>query len=90
MEIVNSFYGVLIGLLGWAATGLWILNAPRLSELDRRLMILCMWLIWMIPGLGTLVLNEILSISSLVIISSLTTMLWGALLFGAHLVQTRE
>jgi hypothetical protein len=90
MEIVNSLYGVLIALLGWSATGLWILNAPRLSELDRRLMILCMWLLWMIPGLGTLVLNEVLSISSLVIISSLTTMLWGGLLFGSHLVQTRE
>jgi|HigsolmetaAR206D_1030411.scaffolds.fasta_scaffold05110_6 hypothetical protein len=90
MEIVTSLYGVLIGLLGWAATGLWILNAPRLSEIDRRLMILCMWLIWMIPGLGTLVRDGLLSITSFVIICSLSTVFWGILLFAAHLVQSRE
>lgn len=64
MENFNQLQSVLIGLIGWAATAVITLNASRLTVNDRRMMLVCSWMLWMIPSLGALVYRGILTTDS--------------------------
>ena len=61
MELLYEAPGLLIGLIGWAATAVLILDSPRLSVIRRRVCLVLAWMIWMIPAFNVLVLRGLLS-----------------------------
>jgi hypothetical protein len=90
MDLLPHLQGPLIGLLGWAATGLWALGADRLSDGERRAMIVCAWLAWMLPGAGTLVLAGLFSATVLMIVMGVSTVVIAlALIAGAQRWRTK-
>ncbi len=64
MELLDHMPGLLLGLIGWAATLLALENATRLTINDRRAMLVCSWTVWMLPGFGTLVMRGVISIDA--------------------------
>lgn len=79
MEILTQIQGVLIGLIGWAATAVLTLGSLRLSTTEQRVMIVFCWTLWMIPALGTLVYQHLLEINTAALYCGTTTMLLGVL-----------
>ncbi|NTU83628.1 MAG: hypothetical protein HGA45_30370 [Chloroflexales bacterium] len=80
----------LIGLIGWAATVLVIENATRLTLNDRRAMIVCSWMLWMIPAFGALVLRGLITTDIAALYVGLTTGALGLImLVGAITPRTR-
>lgn len=81
----------LIGLIGWAATVLLIENASRLTLNDRRAMIVCSWMLWMIPAFGALVLRGLITTDIAALYVGLTTGALGLImLVGAIRVRTHR
>jgi hypothetical protein len=77
--------GILIGLIGWAATAILALGSRRLSAIEQRAMITCSWVIWMIPGVGTFVRSGALTIDAAALYIGISTaLLAGLLLIGIH------
>ncbi|PDW04701.1 hypothetical protein [Candidatus Viridilinea mediisalina] len=90
MEILFELQGFLIGLIGWAASVLMIQNSERLTVNDKRAMAVCMWVFWMMPGIGTLALQGVLTMSTAALYVGITTLALGALvLLGAVGPRTR-
>jgi hypothetical protein len=80
----------LIGLIGWAATVLMIENAPRLTLNDQRAMVVCSWMLWMIPAFGALVLRGLITTDIAALYVGLTTCVLGVImLVGAIAPRTR-
>ncbi len=85
MELLTHLPGFLLALMGWAATVLLLENATRLTVNDRRAMVVCSWMLWMIPGIGTLVLNGLLATDLAALIVATTTVALGLImLVGAN------
>ncbi|ACL24691.1 hypothetical protein [Chloroflexus aggregans] len=77
--------GILIGLIGWAATAILALGSSRLSAIEQRAMIACSWVIWMIPGVGTFVRSGALTIDAAALYIGISTaLLAGLLLIGIY------
>lgn len=77
--------GILIGLIGWAATAILALGSRRLSAIEQRAMIICSWVIWMIPGVGTFVRSGAITIDTAALYIGISTaLLAGLLLFGIY------
>ncbi|MGB9738720.1 MAG: hypothetical protein C0184_16490 [Chloroflexus aggregans] len=72
--------GMLIGLIGWAATAILALGARRLADIEQRAMIVCSWLVWMIPGFGTFVRSGAMTIDAAALYVGISTMLLAGLL----------
>ncbi|MEI8167640.1 MAG: hypothetical protein WCG26_14755 [Chloroflexales bacterium] len=84
---LQSFF---IGLIGWAATVLMIEHAARLTLNDRRAMIVCSWMLWMIPAFGALVLRGLITTNIAALYVGLTTGVLGLImLVGAIAPRTR-
>jgi hypothetical protein len=90
MELLDHTPGLLLGLIGWAATLLALESATRLTINDRRAMIVCSWTVWMLPGFGTLVMRGVISIDVAALTVALTTVALGILvLLGARMGPPR-
>jgi hypothetical protein len=89
MDILLNLQSILIGLIGWAATVLVIENASRLTVNDRRAMIVCCWMLWMIPSFGALVLNGLITTDTAALYVGLTTGALGMIVLVGALVRTR-
>ena len=89
MELLAHLPGFLLALMGWAATVLILESASRLTVNDRRAMIVCSWMLWMIPGVGTFVLNGILTTDIAALIVGATTVLLGMIMLVGAVRRTR-
>jgi hypothetical protein len=77
MEALYEVQGILIGIVGWAATALAVLSSSRLNPTERRMMVVCCWMLWMIPALGSLVYRGLLTTDSAALLCGSTTFLLG-------------
>jgi hypothetical protein len=85
MELLDHLPGLLLGLIGWAATILALESATGLTINDRRAMTVCSWMVWMLPGFGTLVMRGVMSIDAAALTVALTTIALGIIvLLGAR------
>ncbi|NJN16728.1 MAG: hypothetical protein HC822_10870 [Oscillochloris sp.] len=85
MEALYETQSVLIGLIGWAATVLATTSASRLSLNERRMMIVCSWMLWMAPALGLLAAQGLISADMAALVAGGTTLLLAmAVMFGAR------
>jgi hypothetical protein len=85
MELLDHMPGLLLGLIGWAATLLALEGATRLTINDRRAMTVCSWMVWMLLGFGTLVMRGVMSIDAAALTVALSTMALGIIvLLGAR------
>jgi hypothetical protein len=89
MDLMGELPGVLLGLMGWAATVLLIDGSSHLTVNDRRAMIVCSWMFWMIPGLGTLVLRGLLATDTAALTITFTTLALGAIMLLGSLVKRK-
>lgn len=81
--------GLLLGLMGWAATVLWIQGAARLTPNDRKAMVVCCWMLWMAPAFGTLALRGVLSTDLAALYVGLTTGALGVIMLLSVLGRPR-
>lgn len=79
MEVLAQIQGLLIGLIGWAATALLTLGSSRLSPAEQRAMIVFCWTLWMIPALGALVYRNLLEINAAALYCGVTTVVLALL-----------
>jgi uncharacterized membrane protein len=79
MEIVYQIQGVLIGLIGWAATALLTMSSSKLNAPEQRAMMVCAWAVWMIPAAGALVYRGLITADTAVIYCGTTTVLLAVL-----------
>ncbi len=77
MDGLAQIQGLLIGLIGWAATVVLTLNSTKLTGADQRAMIVFSWTLWMIPALGALVYRNLLAINEAAFYCIGTTLLLG-------------
>jgi hypothetical protein len=77
MEGLFQIQSVLIGLIGWAATVVLTLSSNRLNTNDRRMMVVCSWMLWMIPALGALVYRGLLTTDTAALYVGGTTVFVG-------------
>jgi hypothetical protein len=89
MELLTHLPGFLLALMGWAATVLILENASRLTVNDRRAMIVCSWMLWMIPGVGTFVLQGFLTTDMAALIVGATTITLGLIMLMGAIRKTR-
>jgi|ADGO01.1.fsa_nt_gi hypothetical protein len=90
MELLHDISGLLIGLIGWAATLLALDGATQLTVNDRRAMTVCSWAVWMLLGFGTLVMRGAISIDMAALTVALSTAGLGIIvLLGARLGPPR-
>jgi len=89
MDLIGQLHGFLLGLIGWAATVLVIEGATRLTVNDRRAMIVCSWMFWMIPGLGTFVLRGLMTTDTAALFIAVTTMALGLIMLIGAFVRPR-
>lgn len=90
MDLIGQLPGFLLGLIGWAATVLVIEGATRLTVNDRRAMIVCSWMFWMIPGLGTFVLRGLMTTDTAALFIAVTTMALGLIMLLGAFVYKRK
>jgi hypothetical protein len=90
MEMIFELQSFLIGLIGWAATVLLIQGAERLTINDKRAMIVCNWVLWMIPAFGALALQGVLTTSTAALYVGTTTLALGGLVLLGALGGTRR
>lgn len=74
MEVLAQVQGFLIGLIGWAATALLIMNSSKLTQADQRALTVFTWTLWMIPAVGSLVYRNLIDINSAVFYCISTTL----------------
>lgn len=60
MEALSSAPGIFIGLIGWAATALVLLEVSGVNFWQRRLLIISAWMLWMIPAFDAVVYQGLL------------------------------
>jgi hypothetical protein len=85
MELLDHTSGLLLGLMGWAATLLALEGAAGLTVNDRRAMTVCSWMVWMLAGFGTLVMRGVLSIDTAALTVTFSTIALGIIvLLGAR------
>jgi uncharacterized membrane protein YGL010W len=89
MEMLTQLPGFLLALMGWAATALMLENASRLTLNDRRAMVVCSWMLWMIPGIGTFVLRGLLSTHEAALFVAATTIAMGLIMLLGAFVRPR-
>jgi hypothetical protein len=89
MELLNLLPGVMLALMGWAATVLAVESAARLTPNDRRAMIVCSWMLWMIPGIGTFVLRGLLSTDTAALVVAATTVALGLVMLAGAINRPR-
>jgi hypothetical protein len=90
MASLYPLQSIFFGLMGWAATALVVINATRLTDNDRRAMIVCSWMLWMIPAFGALVYQGVLTTNNAAIYFSTTTLcLAAAVIVGSVRPRTR-
>jgi hypothetical protein len=90
MEVLYEVQGILIGIVGWAATALAVLSSARLKPTERRMMVVCCWMLWMIPALGSLVYRGLLTTDSAALLCGSTTILLGMIaVFSSWRPKTR-
>lgn len=77
MEVFQELQGILIGIVGWAATALAVLSSSRLNPTERRMMVVCCWMLWMIPALGSLVYRGLLTTDVAALLCGGTTLALG-------------
>jgi hypothetical protein len=91
MTFLFDTQSLLLGLMGWAATVLAVENASRLTVNDRRAMIVCCWMLWMIPAFGGLVLKGLMSTDTAAFYVGISTAGIGLImLLGALVPRTRS
>ena len=90
MDLIGQLPGFLLGLIGWAATVLMIEGATRLTVNDRRAMIVCSWMFWMIPGLGIFVLRGLMTTDTAALFIAVTTMVLGLIMLIGAIVHKRR
>ncbi len=89
MEVLYETQGILIGIVGWAATGLAVMSSARLNPTERRMMVVCCWMLWMIPALGSLVYRGLLTTNGAALLCGSTTVLIGMIaLFSSWRTKT--
>jgi uncharacterized membrane protein len=74
MTMISSLQSILLGLMGWSATALLIINASRLTMNDRRAMTICSWMVWMIPAFGALVYHGVITTNTAALYCGATTL----------------
>jgi hypothetical protein len=89
MELASFHPGFLLALMGWAATILLLESASRLTVNDRRAMIVCSWMLWMIPGVGSFVLEGLLTTDLAALIVAATTVALGLVMLVGAVVRPR-
>lgn len=89
MDLLAQLPGVLLGLMGWAATVLLIDGAAQLTTNDRRAMIVCSWMFWMIPGMGTLVLRGLITTETAALTIASTTLALGLIVLLGAIARPR-
>lgn len=89
MELASFHPGFLLALMGWAATILLLEGASRLTLNDRRAMIVCSWMLWMIPGVGSFVLEGLLTTDVAALIVASTTIALGLVMLVGAVVRPR-
>jgi hypothetical protein len=71
---IYSLQSILFGLMGWAATSLVVMSASRLTNNDRRAMVVCGWMLWMIPAFGVLAYRGIITTDTAALYCGITTL----------------
>ncbi len=61
MEALSSAPGIFIGLIGWAATALVLLEVSGVNFWQRRFLIIAAWMLWMFPAFDAVVYQGLLS-----------------------------
>lgn len=77
MDSLFQLQSVLIGMIGWAATVIITINASRLTANDQRMMVVCSWMLWMIPSFGALVYRGLITTDAAALYCGGTTVLMG-------------
>lgn len=89
MENLFDLQSLLLGLMGWAATVLVVESATRLTLNDRRAMIVCCWMLWMIPAFGALVMRGLMSTDTAALYVGLTTGVMGVIMLLDAIARPR-
>lgn len=89
MDALFELQSFLLGLIGWSATVLMIENASRLTTNDRRSMIVCSWMIWMIPAFGVLVYRGVIATDIAALYVGVTTVALGVIMLVGALAGPR-
>jgi hypothetical protein len=89
MDFLFNTQSLLLGLMGWAATVLAVEGASRLTLNDRRAMIVCAWMLWMIPAFGGLVLKGIMTTDTAALYVGISTTAIGLIMLLGALVRPR-
>lgn len=89
MDLLSFHPGFFLALMGWAATILALESASRLTVNDRRAMTVCSWMLWMIPGVGSFVLEGLLTTDMAALIVGATTTFMGLVMLVGAVVRPR-
>ncbi|NJK79043.1 MAG: hypothetical protein HC914_03715 [Chloroflexaceae bacterium] len=82
MEALSQAPGIFIGLMGWAATTLIVMDTVSLSFWQRRFLIIFSWMLWMIPAFDAVVYQGMLTSNAAITYGATMT---GALIFVVSL-----
>lgn len=61
MEALSNAPGIFIGLIGWAATTLLLLEVHGVNFWQRRFLIVSAWMLWMVPAFDAVVYQGFLT-----------------------------
>ncbi|NNJ10096.1 hypothetical protein EKD04_007130 [Chloroflexales bacterium ZM16-3] len=75
MATLYPLQSILFGLMGWAATALAVMSSSQLTNNDQRAMVVCSWMVWMIPAFGALVYRGLMTTNNAAIYCAVTTVL---------------
>jgi uncharacterized membrane protein len=53
--------GLTLGVIGWAATNLVLLNVARFNDAQKRLLVVISWMVWMVPAFDSMVRRSLMS-----------------------------
>lgn len=82
MEALANSPGLLLGLIGWAASTKIILDASSFSAWQQRALVVFTWMLWMIPAFDATVYRGLLDAEAAVRYCATMT---GALVFVVSL-----
>lgn len=89
METLYQLQSILIGLIGWAATILVVMNASRLTTNDRRAMVVCSWMLWMIPSFGAVVYRGIITTDTAALYVGTSTVVMALIVLATAIITPR-
>jgi uncharacterized membrane protein len=87
MATLYPLQSILFGLMGWAAMALAVMSASRLTNNDRRAMIVCSWMLWMIPAFGALVYRGLMTTNTAAIYCATTTVFLAMIVVVGSVVR---